>query len=401
MSEVHILEHFQAVACLERQKKAKSHQNSKMSNKTFSMSSDQTESTVALPHRVLQLGLSPESHYSNSSMSPSPDSSSSISNLSDREASSSPDINMLDCCLSLGSPVDNSYNTTLSQGDAFGGVSTNLNQTFIATPVNASGNFWNKNLSLGNQDREKYQTFIKNAEDGNNSAVTSPDSAGRESHLSSCETSRRGSTENDCCSLSSGEMVIRSNSFCLEDQSLLVVSSLDESSISPAAGHPALPAESNLLSTTLPHVCEKSTERVVEENLDPPCLGMTFTQADNWELPNEDNDMETCNSLVALPSENEGGLLMTFVCETSLADSGKKTESATVEPELLAQFPGAVTPEQGKTFVSSLSAMQQDTDKDIHTSTPVQNIGNKIPSLPSFSESPCNGNAGQPWTPCC
>uniref|UniRef100_A0AAQ6IKX2 Microtubule associated tumor suppressor 1b n=1 Tax=Anabas testudineus TaxID=64144 RepID=A0AAQ6IKX2_ANATE len=85
---------------------------------------------------------------------------------------------------------------------------------------------------------------------------------------------------------------------------------------------------------------------------------------------------------------------MTFVCETSSEDSGKEAKFAS-EAELLPHFPGAITPEQGKTFVSTLSAMQE-IDKDIHTSTPVQNIGNKIPSLPSFSESPCTGNTSSP-----
>ncbi|XP_068570425.1 microtubule-associated tumor suppressor 1 homolog A isoform X2 [Cebidichthys violaceus] len=336
-----------------------------MSNRTFIMSTDQVESTVPLPHRE---ALSPERPYSNSS--PSPDSNSSVSNLSDREANSSPDINILECCLSNGSFVDNSYNTTVPQDDVFCGVRMNLNQTFLATPVDGSVNFWNENYS----------------------AVMSPDSAGRESRLSSDETSRRGSTENDCCSLSSGEMVIRSNSLCQEDQSHLVVSSLEELSISLAAGHPV---ESNLLPITLPDVLEKSTERVTEENMDCPCLGMTFTQA---ALPTEENDMATSNSLVALPSENEGGLLMTFLCESSPADCGKDVPFASAEAELLPRFLGTFTPEQGETFLSTLSAIQH-TDKDIYTSTPVQNIGNMMPSLPSFSESPCSGNAGSPVKP--
>ncbi|XP_035861330.1 microtubule-associated tumor suppressor 1 homolog A isoform X3 [Sander lucioperca] len=355
-----------------------------MSNATFSI--DQVESTVPLPHRE---ALSLESHYSNSSLSPSPDSNSSISNLSDREANSSPDINMLEGCLSDSSSVDNSY-ITLPQDNVFCGVSMNLNQSFIATPVNSSGNFWNRNLSLMSNHEmgsDNYQTFCKNTDDRSNSAAMSPDSAGR----SLGETSHRGSAENDCCSMSSGEMVIRSNSFCLEDQSLLLVSSLEESSISLAAGHPALPAESNLLSTTLSDLLEKSTG-VIEENTVPPCLGMTFTQA---ELPTEENDEATSNSLLALPSENEIGLMMTFVCETSPADCGKEAQFALAEAELLPRFPEAFIPEQGKNLVPIVSAAQ-DTDKDIHTSTPVQNIGNMIPSLPSFSESPCTENPGSP-----
>ncbi|XP_070818614.1 microtubule-associated tumor suppressor 1 homolog A isoform X2 [Chaetodon trifascialis] len=365
-----------------------------MSNKTFNMSTNQAECTIPLPSRDLQLGLSSEGHYSDLSLSPSPDYNSNISNLSDREASSSPDVNMLECCLSDGSPVDKPYSTTLPQGNVLCGVSMNLNQTFIATPVNGNVNFWNEDSSLMRNHEtgsEKYQTFSTNTEDGSSSAVTSPDSAGRESQMDSCDTSRRGSTENDFCSLSSGEMVIRSNSFCREDQSLIVVSSLEESSVSLAGGHQALPAEPNLLSTILLDVSEKSPERVIEENTGHLCLGMTFTQA---ELPIEENDTATSNSRVALLSENEGGLLMTFVCETSPADCGKEAQVASAEGHLLS-VPGAFTPEQTKTFVSTLSAMQ-DTDKDVHTSTPVQNTGKMTPSLPSFSVSPCTENAGKP-----
>ncbi|KAM7418081.1 hypothetical protein PAMA_017631 [Pampus argenteus] len=341
-----------------------------MSNKTFNMSTENL-------HRGLQLGLSPESPYGDSSLSPSPDSPSSISILSDREASSSPDIHMLE--FSEGSPpADNRHTTTLLQDNVFCGISMNLNQTFIATPVNDSVNFLYENMSLMSSREttsEKCQTFSKNAGRGSSSVVTSPDSAGRESQLSSRETSRRGSTEKDCCSMSSGEMVIRSNSFCLADQSLLVYSSMDESSISPAAGYLALPAECKLLSPALPDVCEKSTERATEENPGHPCLGMTFTQAENLELPPEENDMETANFLLALPGQNEGGLLMTFVCETSPTGDGKEAQFASAEGT-----------------VSDI----QDTGKDVYTSTPIQNIGNKTPSLPSFSDSPCAGNAGSP-----
>ena len=362
-------------------------QNTKMSNKTFNTTTDQVKCTDPLPHSDLMLGLVSESHYSN--LSPSPDSNRSISNLSGREASSSPDINMLEFHLSNNCPVDTPlevpYNTSLPQGDVVCGVSMNLNQTFFATPVNGNVNFWNENFSqISNceTELEKCQTFRKKSKNESNSEVTSPDSVGREIQLGSCETSRRGSTENDCCSMSSGEMILRSNSFCLEDQSLLLVSSLEES------GHPALTAELNLPSTTLLDICENSLEKVIEENTGHPYLGVTFTQA---ELPTEENDMAS-HSLIALPGENKGDLLLTFVCETSPGECGKEAQFASAEAQLL-HFPAAVTPEQGNTFVSTLSAMQ-DTDKDIHTSTPRQHIGNKILSLPSFSESPCDGNTG-------
>ncbi|XP_077957627.1 microtubule-associated tumor suppressor 1 homolog A isoform X4 [Gasterosteus aculeatus] len=158
-----------------------------MSDTIVALSNHQVKSPVPL----LRIeALTPESPYSISS--PSPDSNSSLSNLSDREANCSPDINVPECCISGGSFVDGSYNTAIAQDNIFCGVSMNLNQTFIATPVDGSGNFWNENLSrMSNHETgsDKYQTVKTDSGDGSGSAVTSPDSAGRESQLSSdCET---------------------------------------------------------------------------------------------------------------------------------------------------------------------------------------------------------------------
>ncbi|CAJ1058300.1 microtubule-associated tumor suppressor 1 homolog A isoform X1 [Xyrichtys novacula] len=359
-----------------------------MSNKTFDLSSDQLVCAVPLPHRDLPMSLSPESHYNSSSLSLSPDLNSCNSNLSDRDTDGPPDMNMLEFCLSNGAAVDNPYGTTIPQTDAF--CDGNLNQTFITTPLNGSVNFWNETLSvISSHERslEKYQTFSKNSLDGSDSAVTSPDSAGRESQLVSCETSRRGSTENDCCSLSSGEMVIRSNSFCLEDQSSLTVSSLGGSSISQVAGCSSLPAESNLLSTILPDVCENSTQRVLKEDTNYSCLGKTFTQA---ESSTEENVILTSNSFIEMPDEKEGGIFVTFVCEKSPPDCEKETQFSRADAES-PQF----TPGPGKAFGSTLSAVR-DVNKGIQTSTPVQSMGSRELDLSPFSESPCTGKAASP-----
>uniref|UniRef100_A0A3Q3JEY4 Microtubule associated tumor suppressor 1b n=1 Tax=Monopterus albus TaxID=43700 RepID=A0A3Q3JEY4_MONAL len=360
-------------------------------SKTFPMSSDQAESLVPLPNTGLQLGQSLESHCSNSSMSSSTDSNSSVPILSDRGASSSPDVSMLECCLSEGFPVNKTCNITAPQGDVPCSVSMNLNQTFITTPLNATVNFWIENLRLMRSQEtgsEKYQSCSMSTEGGSNSPEMFPDFAGRESQLSSYEVSQRGCTRNSCHSLSSGEMVMRNSS--LEGQSVLVVSSLEDLSLSTAVGHPALPAASNL-SATLSNVCEQSAERVAEENIGHPCLGMTFILADSHELTTEENDMAPSNSLLTLPNESGRGLLMSFGCETSSENWKNEALLASAEAELLPHFPGTNTPEQVKTFVSTMSAMQE-TDKGIHTSTPVQTTRNKVLSLPSFSESPCSEN---------
>uniref|UniRef100_A0A3Q3FK76 Microtubule associated scaffold protein 1 n=1 Tax=Labrus bergylta TaxID=56723 RepID=A0A3Q3FK76_9LABR len=358
----------------------KYHKISKMSNKTFNMLSDQVDCTIPFPHRDLLVGLSPVSHYS--SLSLSPDSYTSNPNFSDR------DIHMLEYSLSEGPTMDDPYDITVPQVNSFCDGSTNLNKTFIATPDNGSVSFLNDNMSVTR--KLKYQTFRNDTLDGSDSAGMSPDSVGRESQPGSCENSHRGSIENDCCSISSGEMMMRNNSFCLEDQSVLVVSSLDESSISEVAGCSTLPTYSNLLSTTLPDVCEESTERVIKVDTGHSSLGKTFNVL--VELSSEENDISSSSSSIALPGENEGEVFMTFVCETSPSDYEKVAEFPGAEEEMLL-FPGELTPGQGNAFLSTLSAMQ-DIDKDIHTSTPLQTIGNNILSLPSFS--PCTGRAITP-----
>ncbi|XP_029020713.1 microtubule-associated tumor suppressor 1 homolog A isoform X2 [Betta splendens] len=365
-----------------------------MSDKTFHVSTHQSERIVSVHHRGLHLGPPPNGQHSNSSTSSLPHSSSSVFNPSDGEGASLPQISMQEYCISEGSPVDNAYSAALTQEDTLSSVSMKLNQTFIATPVNASMNFWNDNLSTMHDQEtgsEEYQIFHNTAGESNN-LIPSPDSAGMESQSSLCELSRSGSLDNSSYSLSSGEMVIRSNSFCREDQSLLVVSPLDESSPSPAAGHPALPGTSNLLSVTLPDVSEKSPERIAEDSKNHPCLGRTFITTDNCDFLTEENEI-TSYSLVTLPDENATVFLMTFNCESSSEDGVKEAKFPN-EADRMPHFPRAITPEQGKSFVSTLSTMQ-DTD-DIHTSTPVQNMGNMIHSLPSFSESPFTANLSSP-----
>ncbi|XP_068596904.1 microtubule-associated tumor suppressor 1 homolog [Brachionichthys hirsutus] len=309
-------------------------------SESFNSSPDPGVHTVPLSHRDLQLGMSSENHYSNSSLSASSESSSSISNPSHGE-----DVDIRESSVS---DVDNP-SVALSQSNVLFAEREQLNQVFIATPVISSVNFWKENVILSSNPEtgsDDNRSFVKNTEDGSNHSVVSLDSAEKLSRLGSCMTFHRGSTENDCCSLSSGEMVLRSSSFCLEEHSRLVVSSLEESSTSSPAGRQAVPAESDLLSTSYRDVCKKSQEKLAEKT-NHPCLGMTFIQA---EVSDEEKDKEASNRLVTLPSE-------------------------------------ACTPEQGKDFVPTLSAVQ-DTDEDVHTSTPIQNIEDKTFYMSSPEKSP-------------
>ncbi|XP_061783750.2 microtubule-associated tumor suppressor 1 homolog A isoform X1 [Nerophis lumbriciformis] len=340
-----------------------------MPKSTFDMSCNEHIATVPLPHRDMQLVLSSESPYNNGSLSPSPNSSSSVS--TNRETSSSPDIHMPDHCITEGFLLDSLQITPPRQDNLFCDSSIRLSQTCINTLLEDHVNFCNKNLSSqDNQETEEYLSFGCNKGDVASAGI------GEESQQSSCDISQHGSTENNCCSMSSGEMVMRSNSFCLADQSLSVFSSFDDSSISPATAHAEFLDESKILSTlTLPDVCEN----VAEVTLGNPYLGKTFILADNWELPEEDS-LSTAPSPGVRPGGNPGDLFMTFLCGAS-PDDKKQVQLTCMEAEV-AHFSAEFTPEKGTTFVPTMAVMQNS-----KTSTPEPNTGTKI--LPSHLESTC------------
>ncbi|XP_061642968.1 microtubule-associated tumor suppressor 1 homolog A isoform X2 [Phyllopteryx taeniolatus] len=355
-------------------------QSPSMFNSTFNLSYN-------TPHKDMHLCLTAESSCNNVSLSPSLESSNTIANI-DGEAGSSLDINMLDSFQSKALLVNNFQSTSLLDDNSFCNTTMSLYQACIPTTLDNHADFCNTSLSAqGNQDTKESQSFNLTKRNAWDSIMTSSDSAA-EGQLISCETSRRGSIENASCSMSSGEMLLRKNSFCLADQSPLVFSSLDESSISPSAGHAALHNESNILTTpTLSDLCEKNTE-----NSGHPYLGMTFTLSDNCELAVEADSLSVATFPMVMPAENHGGLQITFVCEDT-QDNKKQLPLTCVESEPLGHLLGGVTPEKCITFVPSLSTIQ-DRDKDGQTSTPVLNIGGKI--LPSFSESLCSENACSP-----
>ncbi|XP_013879844.1 microtubule-associated tumor suppressor 1 homolog [Austrofundulus limnaeus] len=319
-------------------------------------------------------------------MSSSPDTHS-ISSLGEREARSSPYINM-ECSFCESSCVCDVPNPTLVQGDLC--VSSKMDKTFIVTPINSSPHVCNESLRCfptGQTTSETDRSLSRPTEDKGDCEAMFPDFAGREFKLSSRDFSFKSSSEIDSCSLSPGEMLIRSNSFCQEELSLIAVSSLEESNLSPSASQLSLPAEFNLLSTTLPDVSKISTERVSEENAGCPGLGLTFIQADNLELLTEEIDIVPSSSVLALPSKSEGSLWKTFIFETS----PDLTNKANGEAESLLHVSEFI-PEHEKSFVSCMSAIQE--SDDIHTSTPIQNVGNKNPPLPSLLA--CTENVSMP-----
>lgn len=358
---------------------------SDMSNETFNISTNPLDCPHPSLHQDLQLDLTSDEHCGKF-ISLSPDSAQSCISSSEREATVSSDVNMQACSLSKDSHVENIRSNSSLQGNLCS-VNTNLNQAFITTPVGGSLHCWIANPTpMCNRETglEIKKALDKNTDNGRNGNAMSPDSTRGESLTTLREASHRGSTDNEGCSLSSEEMVIRSNGFCLEDQSPLVVSSLEDSPMRLAAGCQALAAESQLSEG------EKSSGIFCEEKTSHPGLGMTFTQADLSTVENK-----IAESLLDLPSEKES-LFMTFVCEQS--PEGLRRE-AQLPSESEVFFFTSVTPEESKAVLPTPSIVERPNNYNRHTSTPVQDIGNKMPSLTSFSESPETGKAVIPELP--
>lgn len=356
-----------------------------MSNETFIISMNQLDCPHPLLHQDLQLDLTSDDRCTEF-ISLSPDSAQNCTSSSEREATVSSDVNMQACSLSKDSHVESIHSNSSLLHNLLCSGNTNLNQTFLPTPVGGSLHCWIANPTpMCNRETglEIKIAFDKNLDNGKNGNAMSPDSPRGESPTSLFEASHRGSTDNGGCSLSSEEMIIRSNSFCLEDQSPLVVSSLEDSPMCLAAGCQALAAQ---LSEG-----EKSSGIFCEEKTSHQRLGVTFTQAD---LSTVENKMAT-ESLIELPSEKEG-LFMTFVCEPSPEGLRKEAQFPS-ESEVF--FFTSVTPEQGKAVLPASSIVERTIDYNTHTSTPVQDIGNKMPSPTSLSGSPETGKAVSPIQP--
>lgn len=314
---------------------------------SFSISIDRDDMVMVTPDHV---------HPINFSLSPSPD-----SNTSDRDADSSPDVNMLDSDGSARQTPD-SATSPQPNGNSLNNTSTNLNAAFVSPGTLF---FWD-NLSTSDTGAQNDQTFSVIASDGTRSAAMSPSSTGKESQVDSCEASRRGSTENDSFSISSGEMLVRANSFSLDDQSLIVPSPLEESVFSP---------ESNLRATILLDSGESPEEK---NGAITPSLGMTFVRTEPFS--DELQILELQDSEVA-PSGK--GLMKTFIYETSTDCAQESWLSGAGQHHL--------TPDQDKPSEASLLFVPE--TNEVWTSTPLHQGGHRMPSVPSLGESPCTGNA--------
>ncbi|XP_039521575.1 microtubule-associated tumor suppressor 1 homolog A isoform X3 [Pimephales promelas] len=314
-------------------------------------------------HRTMNLTLSIEDKNGNNIAclsEHSPDSMRSSSSLSCGSSESPPDVEMEDRITCLATVETSSSKIVKSSG------STAVD--FAKSKIDN----WNENMALLIVN-PKNTEFNERGND--RSSETSPDSGERElSEMGSCEPSRRGSTEY-CCSVSSGEMVMRSNSFVLhENDQPLSISLIGESGTSLD-----IPSDLDVVSCMLPDVCDGLTEVSQGE---PKNLGLecTYIQPNNQTFLIDDRSLSIekleCVTPVHYHKSNKD--VPKMACNTGASNPS--------------------TPVEGKTVL--LTAFEDlNISGDAQTSTPVQSVSNKTFCLPSLSQSPLNKDEGDSMSP--
>ncbi|KAL0175765.1 hypothetical protein M9458_028095, partial [Cirrhinus mrigala] len=229
---------------------------------------------------------------------------------------------------------------------------------------------WNENMTLLIVDPKNSEC---NSSD--RSSETSPDCGERElSEVDSCEPSRRGSSEN-CCSVSSGEMVMRSNSFVLhENDQPLSISLIGESRTSLD-----ISSDFCVVSGMLPDVCGGLAE-VPQDERKNQALECTYVQLNNQTFLIDEKSLSNEKLECVTPVHNHKS--NKDVQKLACNNGGSNTS----------------TPVEGKTVLLTASE-DLDISGNAQTSTPVQTVSNKTFCLPSLSESPLNKDEGDSVSP--
>ncbi|XP_059377361.1 microtubule-associated tumor suppressor 1 homolog isoform X2 [Carassius carassius] len=307
--------------------------------------------------RSMNLTFSMEDKNGNNITCPSehsPDSLRGSSSLSCGSSESPPDVEM-EGCIPFPTKGETSSKIVKSSG------------TIAVDFVKSNIDNWNENMTLLIVDPKNTQY---NGCD--RSSETSPDCGERElSEVNSCKPSRRRSNEN-CCSVSSDEMVMRSNSFLLhENDQPLSISLIGESRTSVD-----ISSDLNVVSGMLPDVCEGLAEVPQEE---PKNQG-TYIQPNNQTFLIDEKSLSVekleCGTPVHYHKSNKN-------VEKLVCSNGGSNHS---------------TPLEGKTVLLTASG-DLDISGNAQTSTPVQSVSNKTFCLPSLSESPLNKDEGDSVSP--
>lgn len=334
---------------------------------------------MEIVHKSMNLTFSIEDKKGNNITCPSehsPDSVRSSSSWSCRSSDSPPDVDMDDCFSDATSKE--TLKTTSSTFTCTDTVTTAVMKSndVVADCINSKIDNWNENMTFLIADPKTTTTECDKKDN-----ASSHCGARELSEVDSYEPSRRGSSEN-CCSVSSSEMVMRSNSFILhETDQPLSISVLGESRASLD-----ISSDIGVVSGMLPDVCEGLREEHSaklstgeSKNMGLEC---TYIQPGNQTFLIE-------GDLIHLP-DIEKHECVTPVHQISSKDVQKLP--------CYAGGSGHSTPVEGKTVLLTASE-DLDISGNAQTSTPVQSLSNKTFCLPSLSESPLQKDEGDSVSP--
>ncbi|KAI4897256.1 hypothetical protein NFI96_024626 [Prochilodus magdalenae] len=353
------------------------------------------------PHRVMHLTFSVEDRNGNDitcPIDPSPESLRSTSSLSHGSTDSTDDVEMAEDCITEDTFTKNLIRKAVLQSD----------NTPKVDLVKSDNSNCNQNMTL-------MVSGLQNGSAGSECAKLPADIHGLivknkvpETHLDSPdqEVVVPGSVKQSCCgsderssSVSSGEMVIRSNSFLLhESEPLLSVSLLEESSHSPS--------DVGLMPGLLPDVCEGLVNNVISasgKDTKHQGFGDTFIQSTNQTFIMEEEVFQTASGSL-VPQRGIGDSrtlhLTTGVDRSECVTPVHWNRSNTEAQRFQGRASGSPysTPAEGKTF--QLAASEElDISGNVQTSTPVQSLSSKTFCLPSLSDSSLSKGKGELGSP--
>ncbi|XP_049339799.1 microtubule-associated tumor suppressor 1 homolog A isoform X2 [Astyanax mexicanus] len=322
---------------------------------------------MEVPNRVMHLTFSVEDRNGNDITcpvsDPSPDSLRTNSSLSHGSTDSPDDMEMVEDC----SSEENLVRKVILQSE------NTAMMDFVKTDDNCN------QQNDSNSKSSQTPIFCKPSKTrGSRSCL---DSAEQEVFvLNSVKISRCNSET--CSSVSSGEMVLRNNSFIIhESEPQLSVSLLDESS--------DIPSDVGMMPGSLPDVCEGLVNNMVSKHQE---LGVTFIQPSNQTFIMEEEVFQlTPGSLVLHGSERKSSHLIPGVDRADCVTPINWNKSNTEAKKFLSHTSGSLhsTPAEGRTFHLPNSE-ELDFSGNAQTSTPVQALSSKTFCVPTLSDSSPN-----------
>lgn len=342
------------------------------------------------PQRVMHLSLSVEDRNGNKvtcPTDPSPDSLRTTSSLSHGSTDSPDDVEMAEDCISEVTLAENIMRKVVLQTGASNMVdylknnndNCNQNMTILVSDLQ-NGSVDSEHAPLPTVCGPIVQKNCKGS-DTHNDYTEQEILVLNSVKLSQCDSDER------CSSVSSSEMVIRSNSFLLtESEPLLSVSLLEESS--------DILSDSGLKPALLPDVCKglvNDTFSAKGKDITHQELGVTFIQSTNETFIMEEDVFQTASSSL-IPQravgESKSSHLIPGVdrseCVTPVNFKKSKTEALRCQWHTGGSAHS--TPPEGKTYQHAASE-ELDISGNVQTSTPVQSLTSKTFCCPSFSDS--------------